>query len=139
MTRSVGRTSTCSRTDARNRFATAEKFYEVAELVALEADDQESSSSVAAALAVLAGIAASDAACCAALGRRPRGQDHRQAASLLKDVQPGGAAASAMLAKLLDLKDGAHYGLIFISAPELKTAMRQASKLVEFARGVLLP
>jgi hypothetical protein len=31
---------------------------------------------VAASLAVLAGIAASDASCCAALGRRPREQDH---------------------------------------------------------------
>jgi len=50
----------------------------VAELVAGEHEIPESRS-VAAALAVLAGIAASDAACCAALGRRSRGDDHRQA------------------------------------------------------------
>jgi hypothetical protein len=49
-------------------------------------DSDLATPSVAAALAVLAGIAASDAACCARLGRRPRGQDHATATTLLRTV-----------------------------------------------------
>jgi hypothetical protein len=107
----------------------------VAELVAGEQEIPESRS-VAAALAVLAGIAACDAACCAALGRRSRGDDHRQAAALLREIGDGDAAAKALL-DLLNLKDTAQYGLIPITQRELTIALRRAKRLLEFAGEVL--
>jgi hypothetical protein len=133
---STARTQPCAEADAARRLRHAQKFLEVAELVAEEGDDIEFSSP-AAALAVLAGIAASDAACCKALGRRSRAQDHRQAAALLEQVTPGGKAAARSLERLLNIKDEAHYGLFDVGGNDLKTALRQASKLAEFAAEVL--
>jgi hypothetical protein len=79
------------------RLENAQKSYEVAELAAAE-QEIPASRSVAAALAVLSGIAAVDAACCAALGRRSRGEDHREAAALLRQIVPAGnRAAKAQL------------------------------------------
>ena len=134
--RPTGRTQTCSSEDARNRLRQARKFAEVAGLIASEGNDVEYAS-VAASLAVLAGIAASDAACCKALGRRARGQDHREAAALLANVEPGGKQAAASLGRLLSLKDEAHYGLFDIGGNDLKAALRQATGLVEFAELVV--
>jgi hypothetical protein len=108
-------------------------FLETAELVAT-VDDDLASPGVAAALAVLAGIAASDATCCAVLGERSRGQDHRQATSLLGRVEPGGKALARDLARLLDIKDGAHYGLVYVTGKKAAAAVRQARRLVEAAR-----
>lgn len=130
------RTQPCSSADAATRLRHAQKFLEVAEIVADEGEDIEYASP-AAALAVLAGIAASDAACCKALGRRCRGQDHREAAALLEQVAPGGKAAARTLSRLLTLKDEAHYGLFDVSGQNLKAALRQASSLAEFAGDVL--
>lgn len=130
--RGATRTQPCSIAQARTRLEHARKFLEVAELVADEGWDMEYSSA-AAALAVLAGIAASDAACCAALGRRPRGQDHRQAIGLVEQVTPGGAQAANDLRRLLSLKDEAHYGLFDVSGQHLQLALRQAKALVDFA------
>ncbi len=131
-----GRTQPCSGADASVRLRHARKFLEVAELLADEGDDVEYASP-AAALAVLAGIAASDAACCKALGRRSRAQDHREAASLFEQVTPGGKAAANTLSRLLNLKDEAHYGLFDVGGQNLKSALRQASSLVEFAGEIL--
>lgn len=135
MTTRTGRTQPCDRAHARTRLDHAEKSLEVAELVAGEQEIPESRS-VAAALAVLAGIAACDAACCAALGRRSRGDDHRQAAALLREIGDGDAAAKALL-DLLNLKDTAQYGLIPITQRELTIALRRAKRLLEFAGEVL--
>lgn len=129
-----GRTQSCGRAEARVRLDQGRKFLEVAEVVSVEGEIS-ASSSVSASLAVLAGIAASDAACCAALGRRSRGQDHRQAIPLVEQVV-GGKKASADLLRLLDLKDTAHYGLIYVSGHKLAGALRQARRLVEFAERV---
>jgi hypothetical protein len=126
----------CSDEDARNRLRHAHKFAEVAALTASEVESFEYAS-VAASLAVLAGIAASDAACCKALGMRARGQDHREAAVLLANVEPGGKRAAASLARLLSLKDEAHYGLFDIGGSDLKAALRQAVVLVEFAETII--
>jgi hypothetical protein len=133
---SAGRTQKCSQEDARTRLRNARKFLEVAALVAGEGDDIEYSSQ-AAALAVLAGIAASDAACCKALGRRSRGQDHREAATLVEQITPGGKTAANSLRRLLNLKDEAHYGLFDVSGQDLKTALRQAENMVKFADKIL--
>lgn len=86
-----------------------------------------------AALSVLAGIAASDAACCAALGRRSRGQDHRQAIDLVQQAGADGKELANALRRLLDLKDNAHYGMRFVTAEQARAAFRNASKLVEGA------
>lgn len=132
-----GRTAKCDRAQAQIRLQHAKKFYEVAELVALEGEEVPASSSVAAALAVLAGIAASDAACCIAMGRRSRRQNHRQAVELLQQVSPGGTEVARQLGRLLDIKDTAHYGVISVSGPEFKAALRCAQALVEFADACL--
>jgi hypothetical protein len=135
--RPAGRTAACTRSDAVRRQDHAEKFLEVAEIVDAESEDVPASANVAAALAVLAGIAASDAASCATLGRRSRGQDHRQAVELLGEVSPGGPEAGRRLQRLLDLKDSAHYGVINLSGEDLKVALRAARSLVEFSAAAL--
>lgn len=89
MTPQSGRTQDCNRAQAAVRLSQARAFLEVAELVAAE-DDELANDNVAAALAVLAGIAAADAACCGTLGRRSRGQDHRQAIQLVAQAGPDG-------------------------------------------------
>lgn len=132
MTRRTGRTQPCDRTQARTRLENAQKSFEVAELAAAE-EGIPASRSVAAALAVLSGIAAADAACCASLGRRSRGEDHREAAALLRQILPGGDRAAKALIELLNLKDTAQYGLIPITRRELTTALRRAKRLLDFA------
>jgi hypothetical protein len=134
--RRTGRTQKCADGDARSRLRHARQFAEVAQLTAGQGEDVEYAS-VAASLAVLAGIAASDAACCKALGRRARGQDHREAAALLASVEPGGNEAAASLGRLLSLKDEAQYGLLDIGGSDLKAALRQADGLVEFAEAIV--
>jgi len=135
--RGTGRTSPCNRHEAQVRFGHAVKYREVAELVALEGEEDAASANVAGGLAVLAGIAAADAACCAALGRRARGQDHRQAVALLTDVQPGGSAAARHLERLLNVKDAAHYGVVNLTSAELRRALRSAERLADFAKELL--
>jgi hypothetical protein len=134
--RSGGRTQQCSAADAERRLRHARKFIEVAVLVAGEGDEIEYSSQ-AAALAVLSGIAAADSACCKALGRRSRAQDHRSATALVEQVQPGGREAAKALNRLLNLKDEAQYGLFDVAGQDLKSALRQAQGLVEFAGAIV--
>jgi hypothetical protein len=136
VTKRAGRTQPCDRTQARTRLENAQKSLEVAELVAGE-EEIPASRSVAAALAVLSGIAAADAACCAALARRSRGDDHREAAVLLREIVPGGDRAAKALIELLELKDTAQYGLIPITRRELTTALRRSRRLLDFADEVL--
>lgn len=134
--RGSSRTQACSEADARARLRHARKFAEVAELIAGEGDDVEYASQ-AAALAVLAGIAASDAACCKSFGRRSRGCDHRDAATLVEQVSPGGKQAARSLNRLLSLKDEAHYGTLVVGGQALRSALRQANDLVSFADRIL--
>lgn len=130
--RQTGRTQTCDRSQARTRLSQARAFLEVAELVGTE-QDEIATPDVASALAVLAGIAACDAACCATLGRRSRGQDHRQALELLTQVAPNGQTMARDLGRLLSLKDSAHYGLLHVSRLRAEAALRQAGRLVDAA------
>jgi hypothetical protein len=136
MTKRSDRTQTCDRAHARTRFDNAAKSLEVAELAAAE-EEIPASRSVAAALAVLSGIASADAACCAALGRRSRGEDHREAAALLRQIVPAGDRAANALVEVLNLKDTAQYGLIPITRRELTTTLRRARNLLDFAGNVL--
>ena len=125
------------RAEATARLVQARKFLEVARLVEDAEGDLPSSASVAASLAVLAGIAGSDAACFAALGRRSRGQGHHAAESLLKQIAPGGPKAAQAFSRLIDLKDTARYGIINVTPPKLKNALRDAAQLADFASQVL--
>jgi hypothetical protein len=131
-TSAKGRTRPCSAADARKRVADAEKYYEVAQLVASEAAFVPSVT-VAAGLAVLAGIAAADAACCAALGRSSRSYDHADAGKLLATVSPGGAQAARDFTRVIGVKDTAHYGFLHIAGADLKALLRRTSALVSFA------
>jgi hypothetical protein len=135
VTRRGGRTQPCGREHARTRLENARKALEVAELAAAEREIP-ASRSVAAAVAVLSGIASADAACCAALGRRSRGEDHREAAALLRRIVGADRAARALV-DLVNLKDTAQYGLIPVTGRELTAAVRRAKTLLEFADGVL--
>jgi hypothetical protein len=130
-----GRSRPCDAADARKRLADAEKYLEVAELVASE--DSLESHNVAAGLAVLAGIAAVDAACCKALGESSRGPDHRDAASFLRRISPGGEAAANDFERLVGLKDKAHYSFLNVSGQDRTGALRRTTQLVDFAREVL--
>lgn len=136
MTTRSRRTQPCDRAQARTRLENAQKSLEVAELAASE-QEIPASRSVAAALAVLSGIASADAACCAALGRRSRGDDHREAADLVRQIAPAGDRAARALIDLINLKDTAQYGLIPITQRELTTTLRRARTLVDFAADVL--
>lgn len=86
---------------------------------------------------MLAGIAATDAACCKALGVRSRGQDHRQAADLVEQIEPGGKDAATALRRLLDHKDAAEYGFTRVAGQTLLALLRRANELVEFADTVV--
>jgi hypothetical protein len=131
------RTQSCDKTDSHRRLAHARSFLDVAELTADEDDPSLEYASVAASVAVLAGIASADAACCAELGKRSRSENHRDAEALLREIVPGGKRAATRLSQLLSLKDTAHYGLIAVSAAELKRSLRQARQLVEFAETIV--
>jgi hypothetical protein len=123
------RTAACGRQDARARAKEAAAYLEVAAL-ALGERSRDEFLNVAAGDAVLAGIAASDAICCVRLGYRHRGDDHRGAADLLETAVPDGARLATTLARLLDLKDEAHYGVMVVSTGKARNAVRWATTLV---------
>jgi hypothetical protein len=129
------RTQACGPAEARVRLDQARAFLDVAELVGSD-PDEVASPGVAAALAVLAGIAASDAACCATLGRRSRGLDHREALDLLRQVT-GGARMAQDLRRLLDIKDGAQYGMVYVSHQRATATVKQARRLIEASAALL--
>jgi hypothetical protein len=75
--------------------------------------------------------------CCQVLGRRSRSENHHDAEVLLEEITPGGKKAANQLRQLIDIKDAAHYGLISVTAAQLKRSLRQAEHLVRFAEEVL--
>lgn len=129
------RSRPCDAADARKRLGDAEKYLEVAQLVATE--DSFEAHNVTAGLAVLAGIAAADAACCGALNESSRGPDHREAADFLRRIAPGGSAAANNFERLVGLKDKAHYSFLNVSGQDRAGALRRAGQLVDFARQAL--
>lgn len=119
-----GRTARCDPAQAAARLEHARAFLDVAELVG-DQDDDLATPNVAASLAVLAGIAASDAVCCIALGQRSRGQDHRQASDLLRQVTGVGETMARDLGRLLSVKDDAHYGVLHVGQQRVTAAVRR--------------
>lgn len=85
----------------------------------------------------MAGIGAADAACCAALRVRSRSQQHRDAADLLRQIEPGGAEAARHFERLIALKDAAQYGFEDVNGQALTAAQRHAAALIAFADQVL--
>lgn len=114
---------------ARSRRAIAQKYLEVAELIATE---DGVSVNVCVALAVLAGIAAGDAICMSAIGERYSGPDHSAAAHLLARVD---TSAGRELQRLVALKAASHYGERLLDDNDRKAALRAAGNLVQEARG----
>jgi hypothetical protein len=112
---------------ARARRKIAQKYLEVADLVASE---DGAAVNVCVGLAVLAGIAAGDAICISATGERYAGQDHAAGAELLERVD---AALGKRLRQLVDLKPGSHYGERLLGAEDRRTALRAAQLLVDAA------
>ncbi|WP_432509452.1 hypothetical protein [Kineococcus auxinigenes] len=130
MSRPGPRTGTCTPADARTRLQQARLYLEAAELV--QAEDLAEAATVATGNAVLAAIAAADAVCCFVAGVRSRGQDHRQAITLLQETT-GDAGLARGLREVLDLKDAGHYGLSNVSQANCTAAIRRARTLVEAA------
>ena len=129
------RTAPCTPYEASKRAAIAQAYLESAEPVMAErAGVKEEHLSVAAGAAILAGIAASDAICGRRLGQIHRGDDHHGAVDLLKSAIPDGKSFSLKLARLLDMKDQAHYGIYFVSARKASDAVKAARFLVTRAR-----
>lgn len=112
---------------ARARRRIAEKYREVADLVAIE---DGAAINVCVGLCVLAGIAAGDAICAVATGERYSGQDHAAAATLLARVD---AEAGKRLRDLVALKPHAHYGNELLKAADRTRALRATQDLIEQA------
>ncbi len=112
---------------ARSRRQIAQKYLEVADVVAIE---DGAAINVAVGLAVLAGIAAGDAICISATGERYSGSDHSAAAELLSRVD---AKLGKRLRQLIDLKPGGHYGDRLLDAQDCSIALRADATLVAAA------
>ena len=135
--RSGPRTGPCTGADARNRLTQARAFCDAAGLV-LEDESEIAGPGVAAALAVLGGIAAVDAGCCAALRKRARGQDHREATRLIAAVRPHGTQMAKRLERLVAAKDDAHYGLKLVSRSNAAKFVGYSRELAAFANEVVV-
>jgi hypothetical protein len=133
---SMVRIENCGEAGARSRLAHARHYVDAAE--AVHDERLEPSLNLTAALCVLAGIAACDAACCSSLGRRSRGQDHRQAQVLVAQVPVHGSDMAKSLRRLLNLKDEAQYGLGRIGRENASTALRHAKRLLASAERVVV-
>ena len=137
MPRGDPRTSNCGSREAKTRLAQARHFLKTAEQTAETQGQDATTPSVVAALAVLAGIAASDSACCLVLGQRPRGEGPREATALLSRAGETGPAMARNLARLLEVKDEAQYGVTNLTAQKAGSALRQAQSLVQAAASLV--
>jgi hypothetical protein len=124
------RTASCTPAQAKQRAAIPLAYLEAAESILRERSEVKAENlSVAAGTAVLAGIAASDAICGQRLRKIHRGDDHRGAIDLLRSAVPDGKQLSTKLGRLLDVKDEAHYGILFVSARKASGAVKAARVL----------
>ncbi len=116
------------RGQARARRIVAEKYLEVAELI-----EQEDGAmvNVCVGLCVLSGVAASDAITMSANGMRYSGTDHGAAADYLAGVDKENGKR---LSRLVALKPPSHYGGKLLTEADRRSALRDASALVEAAR-----
>ncbi len=136
MTAIKARTQACNVAKARKRLADARAYLETAAVIS--SDDSGALGGVRAALAVLAGIAAADAATCATLRLRSRSENHKDAVAVVKRiVHPDANAAANALARLIDIKDAAHYGFDTLNAQKRAAAVRHAERMLALAEDIL--
>ncbi|OBY30914.1 hypothetical protein [Mycolicibacter kumamotonensis] len=126
----AGRTRSCSDAFRLGRLKKATEFLDTALLVAGQKPDAATN------LFVLAGIAAADVICCARLGRYAVGENHNEAAALLKQADP---TVEKHLRTLLGVKTKAAYTHLTPTTDERKKAKRAAEALAEAARRTWLP
>jgi hypothetical protein len=103
----AGRIRPCQSGYAAGRLAKAREFWEQVEMVESLAEHPRQVATTVVSLCVLAGVAASDAISCLSLGRHARGEDHREACDLLRQVRPNGRGHASDLGVLLGLKTAA--------------------------------
>jgi len=120
-------TKPADRSVAVGRRRIAQKYLEVAELIASE---DGAAINVTFGLAVLAGIAAADAICISATGERYAGQDHAAAADLLGRVDRD---LGRRLRDLVALKPTSHFGQTLLGPTQRTQALRAAQALVAAA------
>jgi uncharacterized protein (UPF0332 family) len=110
--------------DARAHLAKAREFLHAAE-VSLEGGWY----SAAASNAVLSGINAKDAVCLKLTGATTRTEGHRQAVTELEKAGPAAAKLTALLDRLLGVKNKAQYQTRGIAASEAEKAVERALEL----------
>jgi hypothetical protein len=131
----MSRQAPCGPGEAARKTRLARAYLDLAQQTAEQ--DSDEARNVAAGNAVLAAIAAADALTCLRLGRHSRGQAHQEASGLLRSVRPDGPKLAKDLSTALGVKDAAHYGSVLLSAANLKTTLRAATRLVEAAEAAI--
>jgi len=115
------------------RQSKAEQFANAFDLIHTFADELGDVADACVTLAVHAGIAASDVVCCVRLGEHATGENHREAISLLGQVD---AQLAKHLATLLEMKSKAGYGHVAVAADSLKRAQRAMDALLSGMRAI---
>ncbi len=85
----------------------------------------------------MAGIAIEDAVCCEVLGRRHRGEDHRAASELLRQVAGVGGRMAKDLDRLLAIKDKTSYQSGFLARADARKAVGRARRMIEAGTNLL--
>lgn len=132
------RTRTMSSAETHTRAQHAHAFLTAAELVDDLGHDAgiDDLGNTIGSLAVLAGIAAGDAICGAALGERSAGQDHGDAAAMLRRIEPGKRLAQH-LARLIDSKTETQYSPLLLTEARAAELLKAARRLVDGMDGIL--
>lgn len=129
----MARTVQCTAATAAGRKHKAEQFWNAASLTRDYSEDDRSVGDAVATLLVHAGIAASDVICCARLGEHSRGENHSEAAALLRQVDP---KLANDLKTLLSLKTKAGYSAQAVAADDLVRATRACDRLMNEMRAL---
>jgi hypothetical protein len=115
------------------RLRKAREFWDQVDTVRALADEETLVATTVVSLCILAGIAAADAICCLTMGHHATGDNHAEAARLIRNVEPGGAAHARDLDVLLGLKTRAQYGADPPTLDATRRARRAAGRLVAAA------
>lgn len=131
----MGRTRSVTTGDVRARAKTAREHLAVAqERVAMAPEGSSEAAQVAAANAVLAAIAAVDALCGHAHGYHATGQDHREAARLLRAVPDVGQKLAPKFTRLISDKSDLTYGGFCTRAVAQRAAADAGALIAELDR-----
>lgn len=131
--RAPNRTTPCTREQAGQRLRQAEAFLGWARAALADERDQVNLG-VATSLAILAGVAATEALCGSSMGYYSRGQNHADAANLVRSIEPGGAALASTFRQLVACKEDTGQAPKALLESSAKAALRQAGDLVSAAK-----